>query len=313
MYRSTVWSTRVDLVVTDASVLVAATSILDDELARVDRLASRFRADSELSRLHAAARQDRPVEISPALVEALSIALRAATLTDGAVDPTVGAAMCALGYDRDFAALAAGCAGSLPEPAPVPGWRSVVLDPERSTVAMPAGTVLDLGATGKAWAADRACDAIASRLGCGVLVSLGGDLAVRNAPEGGFAVGIADICGDEAAPLAVSITTGGLATSGIGRRRWLLGGTPVHHLVDPATGLPADTHWKTVSVAAGSCVDANTASTAAMLKGAAAVAWLEDRRLPARLARPDGTIVTVAGWPPDPTGQLATVTAPAVP
>ena len=124
------------------------------------------------------------------------------------------------------------------------------VDPERSIVTLPAGTLLDLGATAKAWAVDRICDAIWRQLGGGALVSLGGDLAVRGAPEGGFDVGIADICGDPAAPIAVAISTGGLATSGIGNRHWLLGGTPVHHLVDPSTGLPADTHWKTVSVAA---------------------------------------------------------------
>ena len=197
------------------------------------------------------------------------------------------------------------------DPAPIAGWRSVVVDAQRSIVTLPAGTRLDLGATAKAWAVDRICDAIWRQLGCGALVSLGGDLAVRGAPEGGFDVGIADICGDPAAPVAVAISTGGLATSGIGNRHWLLGGTPVHHLVDPSTGLPADTHWKTVSVAAGSCLDANTASTAAMVKGRGAADWLEELGLPARLVRPDDSVVTVAGWPTDPTERPAPVLRPA--
>jgi thiamine biosynthesis lipoprotein len=165
---------------------------------------------------------------------------------------------------------------------------------------MAAGTVLDLGATAKAWAADKAAAAIASRLGCGVLVSLGGDIAVDGvAPDKGFSVGIADICGDPSAPVAVSIVSGGIATSGIGNRHWTLGGHAVHHLVDPTTGLSVDSPWRTVSVAAGSCVDANTASTAAMVMGEPAVLWLEQERLPARLIRLDGSTLTVAGWPPE--------------
>jgi len=297
-HRTTRWSTRIEVVVTDPSVVVAASRLLDDELDRVEAAASRFRDDSEVCRLRRES-DGGPVAVSPDLVTLVEVALQAATVTGGAVDPTVGGALCRLGYDRDFAAVADGVAGALPPAAPVPGWRSVAVDAEACTVTVPAGTLLDLGATAKAWAADRAAATIASRLGCGVLVSLGGDLAVGSAPDGGFAVGVADICGDPDAPTAVSITSGGLATSGIGNRHWLLGGTPVHHVVDPSTGLPAATPWRTVTVAAGSSVDANTASTASLVLGDAAPAWLADRRLPARLVAHDGAVVTVAGWPDD--------------
>ena len=197
VYRSEVWSTRVDLVVTDRYRVVAATGLLHAELARVEAVASRFRPDSEVNKLHAAAASGRPIPVSADLLESVTIALRAARLTNGAVDPTVGAAMCRIGYDRDFSAVMQGVPGDLPEPDPVTGWRSVSVDAERSTVALPAGVVLDLGATAKAWAADLAATSIASRLHCGVLVSLGGDIAVRGpAPEGGFGIGIADVCGD---------------------------------------------------------------------------------------------------------------------
>ena len=289
---------------TDPSVVVLASRLLDDELDRVEAAASRFRDDSEVCRLRRES-DGGPVAVSPDLVSLVGVALQAASVTGGAVDPTVGGALCRLGYDRDFAAVADGVAGALPPAAPVPGWRSVVVDAEACTVTVPAGTLLDLGATAKAWAADRAAATIASRLGCGVLVSLGGDLAVESAPDGGFAVGVADICGDPDAPTAVSIASGGLATSGIGNRHWLLGGAPVHHVVDPSTGLPAATPWRTVTVAAGSSVDANTASTASLVLGDAAPAWLADRRLPARLVAHDGAVVTVAGWPDDtaPTGR----------
>lgn len=293
---------------TDPAVTVRAARLLDDELDRVEAVASRFRDDSEVSRLHRLA-DDSPVTISPDLLELLEFALRAAAQTDGAVDPTVGAALCRLGYDRDFASVANGVAGTLPDPAPVPGWRTVVLDHQVSTVTVPAGTLLDLGATAKAWAADRAATVIADHLGCGVLVSLGGDLAVVSAPVGGFTVGVADICGDPDAPTCVSIASGGLATSGVSHRQWLLGTTPVHHVLDPATGLPVVTPWRTVTVAAASSVDANTASTASLVLGAAAPGWLATRDLPARLVAHDGSVVTVAGWPDDPTPATATPTA----
>ena len=287
------------MVVTDPAVVVAASRLLDDELDRVEAVASRFRDDSEVSRLQRES-HGSPVAVSPDLVALLEVALHASAVTGGAVDPTVGAALCRLGYDRDFADVSGGVAGVLPGAAPVPGWRSVVVDSEAGTVSLPAGTLLDLGATAKAWVADRAAATIAARLGCGVLVSLGGDLAVESAPDGGFTVGVADICGDPDAPTAVSIVSGGLATSGIGNRHWLLGGTPVHHVVDPSTGLPVATPWRTVTVAAGSSVDANTASTASLVLGDAAPGWLADRDLPARLVTHDGAVVTVAGWPDDP-------------
>jgi thiamine biosynthesis lipoprotein len=95
----------------------------------------------------------------------------------------------------------------------------------------------------------------------------------------------------------VSVRAGGLATSGTTVRRWMRGGQPLHHLIDPATGLPADTVWRTVSVAAASCVDANIASTAAVILGMEAPSWLAARRLPARLVTIDGAVTTVAGWP----------------
>ena len=117
--------------------------------------------------------------------------------------------------------------------------------------------------------------------------------------HGGFVIGVADICGEPDAPTAVAVSSGGLATSGTGNRHWSLGGTPVHHVVDPRTGLPTSSCWRTVTVAAGSCADANTASTASLVLGEGAPEWLAERRLPARLVQVDGTVVTIAGWPDD--------------
>ena len=295
VYRTRALGTIAELV-TDAGALFAASEMLEQELERIDLVASRFRSDSELSRLNAAAGSE--VVVGHDLFEAIDVALAMAEATDGLVDPTVGAAMNLLGYDRDFADVLRGVDGELPPERAVPGWRSVSVDRSRRAVRLPADTSLDLGATAKALAADRAAATIHSRLGCGVLVSLGGDASAAGpAPAGGFAIGIADTCTSPAPAEAIAISSGGLASSGIGVRHWRLGAHQVHHIVDPATGLSAAPCWRTVSAAAATCVQANAASTAAMVLGERAVDWLEDHGLPARLVRLDGTVVYTEGWP----------------
>jgi FAD:protein FMN transferase len=266
-----------------------------------------------LSRLNAAG--GARAVASETFADLLAAALRAAELTSGDVDPTCGAALTALGYDRDFADLpgagpartigpASRAGGGISGPAPlgavVPGWRCVHLDRRARQVWLTDGAQLDLGATAKAWAADRCAEQIAASLGCGVLVSLGGDVAVAGPPPPeGWRIRVTD---DSAAPdsvpgQTVTITSGGLATSSTTVRTWEQGDRRVHHIIDPATGAPATSCWRTVSVAAGTCTDANTASTAAIIRGGAAPGWLHDRGLPARLVRYDGTTVTTAGWP----------------
>ena len=295
VYRTRALGTVADLVVTDRDALVAASELLQEELARIDRVASRFRADSEISVLNAA--KGRDLRVSVDLWEAVSVALGMAEATDGLVDPTVGLALTRLGYDRDFADLVAGVEGSLPAAAPVPGWRTVRVDRTRRTIGLPDQAALDLGATAKALSADRAATRIHDRLGCGVLVSLGGDVAVAGpAAEGGFVIGMADACTATATTDAVRVSSGGLATSGVHVRRWRLGSARVHHILDPRTGLPASTCWRTVSTTAATCVQANAASTAAMVLGEQAVGWLEQLGLPARLVRDDGTVAYTAGW-----------------
>lgn len=298
VYQTRVWSTGVELVVSDPACLVGATKILNDEIDRMDRLANRFRLDSELSRVNQGSGQ--LVEVSSGFIELMRVAERVARATGGAVDPTVGAALCRLGYDRDFGAIAGGVVGELPSPCPVPGWRSIEIDVAARTILVPPGTALDLGSTAKALAADRVAGTVARRLGCGVLVSLGGDVAVAGPPPpGGFSVGIGTHWSEPDAQAAVAVESGGLATSGTSSRHWRLGRSEVHHILDPATGLPVSACWMTVSVAASTCVDANAAATAAVVKGGAAVTWLETLGLSARLVALDGTVVRVAGWPGD--------------
>jgi thiamine biosynthesis lipoprotein ApbE len=292
--------TQVRLVVTDSRCLAEARSMLCEDLAAVDEACSRFRADSEICAL----RGGRGQQISPLLAEAIAVALRAAQLTEGDVDPTVGAAMSAIGYDRDFEQVPPTGPALAVTVAAVPGWREVRLDGR--ALSMPAGVRLDLGATAKAWAADRSAARIAPRVGCGVLVSLGGDIAVAGpAPDGGWRIRVQDVTGSPDDPpdgpyALIAIRDGGLATSSTAARRWRRGGDVLHHILDPRTGLPAESAWRTVSVTAGTCADANAASTAAIIRGRRALGWLAGLGLPARLVDTTGAVFTVAGWPQDP-------------
>ncbi|WP_133917668.1 FAD:protein FMN transferase [Streptomyces sp. NBC_00582] len=294
--------TTVRLVVTDPALLESCNLLLARHLAEVDAACSRFRPDSELAALDATA--GRPVRVSPLLAEALDVALRAAATTDGAVDPTVGSAMDAIGYDRDFTLVREDDRPVRLTLRRTPGWRTITLDRATGTVTVPRGVRLDLGATAKAWAADRAARLLAGTAGCGVLVSLGGDTAVAGEPpEGGWQIRVQDVTGPvdetpaQGAYATVGMRGGGLATSGTTARRWQRGGHDLHHIVDPRTGLPVRSPWRTVSVAAATCADANAASTAALVRGEGAEKWLSRLRLPARLVTRNGLIVTTPGWP----------------
>lgn len=195
---------------------------------------------------------------------------------------------------------------------------------------VPAGVELDLGASAKALAADHAARAALARAGSGVLVSLGGDVAVAGRPpRGGWTIRVSDDHADrddgdrarlaahdgggdgdrarltkgegggagDGAAETIAIADGGLATSGTTVRRWVAGGELRHHVIDPRTGAPARTPWRTVAVAAASCVDANAATTAALVRGADAPRWLQSLGLPARLVATDGAVLHVGDWP----------------
>jgi len=284
---------------TDDAALADATEELVRELEAVDRACSRFRDDSELVQLNHA--EGKPFAAGRCLFEAVQVALRAAAATGGLVDPTIGRGLRLAGYDRTYTIIGRRDHGKV-RFAPAAGWRLVELDEDRRSIRIPSGVELDLGATAKALAADRAALGAAERTGAGILVSLGGDIAIAGpAPNGGWPVRIAD---DHRASLdgpgpVVSLESGGLATSSVTVRRWRVGEDELHHILDPRTGRPAQSCWQTVSVAAASCVDANTASTAAVLLGEAAPVWLAERRLPARLVGVSGDVVCVGGWPAD--------------
>jgi thiamine biosynthesis lipoprotein len=276
----------------------SARRAVEAELAAVDAACSRFRDDSELERVNAA--RGRAVRVSPLLLDALEVALRAAALTQGLVDPTVGGALVLSGYDRDFAAVRGSRLRAV-RAARVAGWGVVELDQGAGTVRVPDGVRLDLGATAKALAADRAAvRALEAAGAAGVLVNLGGDIATAGAaPPGGWAVRVADShrAGAGEPGQELRIASGGLSTSSTTVRRWRRRGGDAHHIVDPRTGTPAAEHWRTVSVAAATCVDANIAGTGAIVLGSPARAWLEDAGLPARLVSAAGAVEVTAGWP----------------
>ncbi|MEY9875603.1 thiamine biosynthesis lipoprotein [Streptacidiphilus sp. MAP12-33] len=295
-----VFGTTAHLLVTDPKALRWALELLRADLAAIDAACSRFRPASELSRANAAAGTGTPVIVGPLLSEALDAAWKAAENSGGLVDPTVGAAVVGLGYDRTFASLRPEQVGT-PVTAPAPGLRIVEWDPHARRLRMPAGVALDLGATAKAWAADRAAHRIAEATGCGVLVNLGGDLAAAGAPpEGGWRVAVAD---DHRTPQpdspVVAVHSGGLATSGTAVRTWTRDGHRAHHIVDPRTGRNPQAYWRTVTVAARSCLEANTAATAALVLGPDASRMLRQAGLPARLAHESGEVVRIGGWPVD--------------
>jgi thiamine biosynthesis lipoprotein len=282
--------------VTEASCLERACEVVKETVAAFDRHCSRFRDDSELSALNDAA--GHAVRVSPLLLDAVRAAVRAAELTDGAVDPTVGRALIALGYDRDFEAMPDNPTVTA---ATVPGWRAVSVDQAAGTVRLARGVRLDLGATAKALAADRAAGDAGAATGCGVLVSFGGDISLAGPPrpEGWMVRVTDDHRSDVSAPGQwITLRSGGLATSSTAVRRWRAGAEAVHHLVDPSTGQSTAGVWRTASVAAQACLDANIASTAAIVYGSDAMSWLQSLGLPSRLVSADGRAQHVAGWPP---------------
>jgi thiamine biosynthesis lipoprotein len=292
-----VWGTTARVVVTDRDHLGEAADLIERELAAVDAVASRFRPDSELITL----RTGRPVRISPLLAELIEAGLLAARRTDGDVDPTLASALASLGYDRDFDEIGDSVTVGSITVRPAPDWRRIRL--EGLELTLPSGTRLDLGATAKAYTADRGAELVARTLGTGVLVSLGGDIATAGpAPAGGWRVFVSDGPGEPAS--TISIPAGAaVATSSTIARTWRHNGQPVHHILDPRSGQPAKPVWRTVSVGAWRCVEANAYATASIVRGATAVGWLRGLHAPARLVNADRAVRVVGGWPAEVRGD----------
>lgn len=299
--------TYVHLQVDDPDTLDRAAARAQAVLGEVDLACSRFRIDSDLSDVNSRAGRWTPV--SPVLVGALRVALEAAAVTGGLVDPTLGRQLAAAGYDRTFALVPAASATATEVPAPVRpnAWREVIARTDE--VFIPSDVRLDLGATGKAYAADLVAATLVEELGISLVISVGGDVRVggpvRHTPAGParpqawpVAIGhtIEEVGRGEIGDL-VLLRDGGLATSSSAARRWVRNGRDWHHLIDPRTGVPTTGPWRTVSALGHTCAAANTASTAAMILGERAPQWLTEHGVAARLVGPDDEVVTTAGWP----------------
>jgi thiamine biosynthesis lipoprotein len=288
------WSCQVRLTVTDSSILQRARHHLTDLMGDVERASSRFLPTSDICRVNQ--RAGHLVPVSRRTVELVDVALHAAALTSGLVDPTVGAHVVRAGYAEDIASVR----GRLvfPDTSAAPeraDWRRVQVDRELSRVGIPAGMALDLGATAKPWTADVAAQAIAAAFGTGVLVEIGGDLAVAGHKATPWQIQVSEQAGEPGEQ--VGLTSGGLATSSSAGRQWRTPGGSAHHIIDPRTGDPANGTWRTATVWARSALEANTASTAALVLGEDAAAFLAELDLPARLVGHDGHVRTVGAWP----------------
>lgn len=290
------WSCTVRVAISDSDALEPAVADVRDLMAKVDRSANRFRYDSELSKCNRRAGLMTPV--SGLFVELVRAAVEAAQLTDGAVDPTVGAHLVALGYDTDIRAVMAdrrSLRPQAPKPDRLPAWKSVRIDPDLALVGIPSGLGLDLGATAKAWTADRAARDLHHRYGARVLVEIGGDLAVAGAVQHPFVVRVAEQEGG--AGTFVDLRHGGLATSTTTIRRWQAEDRLRHHIIDPSSGLPASGFWRTATVWAATAVRANAAATAAIVMNDRSIGWLRDHAPVARLVDVDGFVHQLEGWP----------------
>ncbi len=258
-----------------------------------DATLSRFLPDSELAAVNASAGTQH--QVGPLLFTAAQAALDAAQATDGLFDPLLARRLEDLGYDRTFDAL--------PAQRTVPGharewhpgeWRSVVLDPVGRTVTLPAGTGLDLGGIAKGMAVDAAL-ALLIEMGLPyAAVNAGGDLAIHGVPPSAAAWNVAI---DGGAHRLVSLRSGALATSSVQHRSWRVGGELRHHLIDPRTGMPAQTGLALVSVAAESCRQAEVAAKVALLLGPAAGSdFLERNGLSALLVTSRGSEWRIGQW-----------------
>jgi thiamine biosynthesis lipoprotein len=284
--------TTVYVGVRDADELRLARRLAAEILVDVDEVCSRFRADSHLSRVNAS--PGSWVEVDPLLVAAVGIAVDAARQTEGLVHPLLGRPLVQLGYDRDFDELVEVEHESPVEVPPLDAWRQIALD-RSGRLRIPAGTALDLGATGKAWAADLVATAYEQNLCGSAVISVGGDLRIANPDGTPWTVAVSERP-DEAATL-VALEAGGMATSTTQVRRWTRAGARRHHVIDPRTGLPAAERWRTVTATGATATAANTASTAAIVLGDAAPEWLARRSVSARLVAHDGAVRPVGAWP----------------
>jgi thiamine biosynthesis lipoprotein len=234
---------------------------------------SRFRTESELSRLNGSEKRIR--RVGPILGAVLGDSLRAAKLTGGLVTPLVHDALLAAGYDRPFDEMADGIRNSGTPNFPVPDWHAIRWNRKDSRIRFPDGARLDFGGIAKGWAADRTSAAL-RRYGP-ALVDAGGDISASGPRADGspWPVGVANPFFAEAPLLTLALAKGGVATSGRDIRKWNSGGGLRHHIIDPRTGEPAQTDVITATVIAPDARRAEAGAKSALILGSeGGVDWL---------------------------------------
>lgn len=286
---------QVEVIVSEEQRLEAAWQALRRVVARVDKAANRFDKNSELSQLNT--NGGKAQRVSPLLWELLQVAVWGAKWSQGTVDPTVGNALVAAGYDRDFSHMAK--TGKAVVARSASGWKGIEM--KDGWVCLPPGVQIDLGASAKAYASDWGAVQASAAMGEGsVLVNCGGDIALGGEKRAeGWVIQVSEDSGEEISDQEekVMITEGALATSSVSLRQWKRGEEEWQHILDPRTGKSAKGKWRTASVVAGNCVIANIAATAAIVMGEAAERWLKEQGLSARLVSQTGIICRVGGWP----------------
>ena len=250
------WGVQARVVVTDPEVLPSAASLVRGYLTAADAATNRDRADSEIRTYVSAASNVDGVAVTPMFAHFLEDALAVARLTDGKLTPTAGSA------------------------DPHSWWKIRV---ENNRVYSPDDVVLDLSATARASSADHCAASTATLLGCGVLVGLGGDIAVAGpAPEDGWQIQVQDLPGDPTCQVALPSDCG-IATASTVK--------PLHR---ESTATPM---WRTVSVIASSCAQAAAFSRVAVGMGGSAIDWLDQLDVPARLVDQEYRVTVLGGWP----------------
>jgi len=263
---------------------------------------SRFIPESELSQLNQQA--GTPVAVSDLLYDVLATALTAARATEGVFDPAMLDQLVQSGYDRTFDDLPAVRFDPIIPGEPGGRWRGIKVDPIRRHVTLPAGIKLDFGGIAKGMAVDAALERLRQSGAGQAMVNAGGDLAVLGLPPAADQWPVAVPGRDRF--WSIPLISGAVATTGIAHRHWWQGNTLRHHILDPRTGLPAQSDLWSVTVVADRCEQAEVAAKVAFILGSSSGAnFLREHRIAGLLVRADGTWETVEPWPAHLTEELS--------
>jgi len=248
---------------------------IPDRFEEWEQVLSRFRLDSELSRLNQLTGQ--PVTVSKVLWEVFMAAREAEKFTGGLVRPTVLDALIQAGYDRSFDLLPVALNAAPVTVLDLPALStSIGYDEPTRTLFIPESVHLDFGGVAKGWAAQKAAFLL-MKFGP-VLVDAGGDIAISGPALDGqpWAIGIRDPFHPDINFETLRMEHGGVATSGTDYHRWQQGGVWNHHLIDPATGLPAESDVLAATVIAPDALQAEAAAKAVVVAGSrSGLEWLE--------------------------------------